>query len=65
MFTDFFSDMKTTTVAAAREHLEDEYDEEDDLENFEEGGNEMMDLKSEVDLVDGKEFENMFSNFNE
>lgn len=35
MFTDFFSDMKTTTVAA-REHVDDEYDEELEGEDEEE-----------------------------
>ena len=34
-------------------------DEEDD--NFEEGSNQMIEMRSEVDIVDGQKFENLIS----
>ena len=45
------------------------FDDEDEDENFEEGSNQMIEMRSELDMVDGQKFENLinqdFADFNE
>lgn len=45
------------------------FDDDEDDENFEEGSNQMIEMRSEVDMVDGQKFENLinqdFADFNE
>jgi hypothetical protein len=45
------------------------FDDDEEDENFEEGSNQMIEMRSEVDIVDGQKFENLinqdFTDFNE
>ena len=45
------------------------FDDDEENENFEEGSNQMIEMRSEVDMVDGQKFENLinqdFADFNE